>query len=58
MWRFVMPPFLQFVIRRFLVIPLYWWVFAPATLAIMLFGIAWNLLGGGLVDLFDPRSYA
>jgi len=36
----------------------YWWVFVPATLAIMLFGIAWNLLGDGLVDLLDPRSYS
>jgi len=35
----------------------YWWVFMPATLAIMLFGIGWNLLGDGLVELFDPRSY-
>ena len=36
----------------------YWWVFVPATLAIMLFGIAWNLIGDGLVDLLDPRSYS
>jgi len=35
----------------------YWWVFVPATLAIMLFGIAWNLIGDGLVELLDPRSY-
>ena len=34
----------------------YWWVFVPATLAIMLFGIAWNLIGDGLIELFDPRS--
>ncbi len=36
----------------------YWWVFVPATLAIMLFGIAWNLIGDGLVDLLNPRSYS
>jgi peptide/nickel transport system permease protein len=35
----------------------YWWVFLPPTLVVMLFGIAWNLLGDGLVDLFEPRSY-
>lgn len=32
-----------------------WWVFVPATLAITLFGIGWNLLGDGLSDMLDPR---
>jgi peptide/nickel transport system permease protein len=27
---------------------IYWWTYLPATLAIALFGIAWNLLGDGL----------
>jgi len=31
----------------------YWWVFVPATLAVVL----WNLLGDGLNDLLDPRVY-
>jgi peptide/nickel transport system permease protein len=34
----------------------YWWVFIPATLAIMFFGIGWNMLGDGLSDAFDPRA--
>jgi peptide/nickel transport system permease protein len=34
----------------------YWWVFLPATLAIVLFGIGWNLLGDGLNDSLNPRS--
>jgi peptide/nickel transport system permease protein len=34
----------------------YWWVFIPATLALALFGIGWNLLGDGLNDLLDPRQ--
>lgn len=34
----------------------YWWVYLPATLAVMLFGIAWNLLGDGLNDLLDPTT--
>ncbi|HSO11423.1 MAG TPA: ABC transporter permease [Anaerolineales bacterium] len=34
----------------------YWWVFLPPTLAVMLFGIAWNLFGDGLSDVLDPRS--
>jgi peptide/nickel transport system permease protein len=34
----------------------YWWVFLPPTLAVMLFGIAWNMLGDGLSDVFDPRA--
>lgn len=34
----------------------YWWVYLPPTLAVMLFGIAWNILGDGLNDVFDPAS--
>ncbi|GAB4488061.1 MAG: ABC transporter permease [Anaerolineales bacterium] len=34
----------------------YWWVFIPATLAIVFFGIGWNLLGDGLNDLLDPYA--
>jgi len=34
----------------------YWWVFVPPTLAVMVFGIAWNMLGDGLSDVLDPRS--
>lgn len=34
----------------------YWWVFLPATLALMTFGIGWNLLGDGLSELFDPHA--
>jgi peptide/nickel transport system permease protein len=34
----------------------YWWLFVPPTLALILFGIGWNLLGDGLVDWLNPRS--
>jgi peptide/nickel transport system permease protein len=34
----------------------YWWVFVPATLVLVLFGIGWNLLGDGLSELLDPRD--
>ncbi len=34
----------------------YWWVYIPATAAVMLFAIAWNLLGDGLNDLLDPTA--
>ncbi len=34
----------------------YWWVFLPATLAVMLFGIAWNMLGDSLNEVLDPPS--
>jgi peptide/nickel transport system permease protein len=34
----------------------YWWVFLPPTLAVMLFGIAWNLFGDSLNDLLVPAS--
>ena len=33
----------------------YWWVFIPPTLAVMIFGIAWNILGDGLSDLYTDR---
>lgn len=32
----------------------YWWVFIPATLALIIFGISWNMLGDGIAELFDP----
>jgi peptide/nickel transport system permease protein len=32
-----------------------WWVFIPATLALVLFGIGWNLLGDGLSEMLDPK---
>jgi len=33
----------------------WWWTFLPATLAVLLFGIGWNLLGDGLNDRLNPR---
>jgi peptide/nickel transport system permease protein len=33
-----------------------WWVFLPATLAIILFGVGWNLIGDGLTEAFDPTA--
>lgn len=33
----------------------YWWVFIPVSLALILFGVGWNLLGDGLNDLLNPR---
>lgn len=34
----------------------YWWVWLPPTLAVMLFGIAWNMFGDGLNDVLEPGS--
>lgn len=34
----------------------YWWVFLPPTLAVILFGVAWNMFGDGLSDVLDPRA--
>jgi peptide/nickel transport system permease protein len=34
----------------------YWWVYIPATLVLILFGIGWNLFGDGLGELLDPRD--
>lgn len=32
----------------------YWWLFLPATTAIILFGVAWNLLGDGINEAMNP----
>jgi peptide/nickel transport system permease protein len=34
----------------------YWWVYLPTTLAIILFGLGWNLLGDELNNLLNPRE--
>lgn len=34
----------------------FWWVFLPATLAVMFFGITWNIIGDGLSDAIHPDS--
>lgn len=34
----------------------YWWTFAPISLAIILFGMGWNLLGDGLNNWLNPRG--
>lgn len=33
-----------------------WWVFLPVTIAILLFGIGWNLIGDGLSEALDPTA--
>lgn len=33
-----------------------WWVFMPATLALILFGVGWNLLGDGLAEALEPKA--
>jgi peptide/nickel transport system permease protein len=33
-----------------------WWVFLPATLAIILFGVGWNLIGDGLTEALEPSA--
>ncbi len=35
----------------------YWWVFLPPTLAVMLFGVAWNMFGDSLNDVLVPASH-
>jgi peptide/nickel transport system permease protein len=34
----------------------YWWTFVPASLALILFGIGWNVLGDGLNAALEPRT--
>jgi peptide/nickel transport system permease protein len=34
----------------------YWWVFMPATLAVVFFGVAWNLLADGINEVSLPPS--
>jgi len=35
---------------------LYWWLYIPVTLALMLFGIGWNIFGDRLNVLLNPRQ--
>lgn len=35
----------------------YWWVYIPATLTVILFGISWNLLGDGINDVLNPEFF-
>jgi peptide/nickel transport system permease protein len=34
----------------------YWWTFLPVSLALILFGLAWNMLGDGLNKALNPRE--
>jgi peptide/nickel transport system permease protein len=34
----------------------YWWVYVPVTIALILFGIGWNMLGDGLNVALNPRT--
>ncbi len=36
----------------------YWWVFVPVSLAIVLFGVGWGLVGDGLNHLLNPHKQA
>lgn len=34
----------------------YWWTFVPTTIAIILFGVGWNLLGDGVGTFLNPKK--
>jgi peptide/nickel transport system permease protein len=34
----------------------YWWTFLPVALALILFGVGWNLLGDGLNTMLNPYA--
>lgn len=34
----------------------YWWTFVPVSLALILFGMGWNMLGDGLNTLLNPHE--
>lgn len=34
-----------------------WWIYVPATVTVLLFGIGWNLLGDGLQHALDPYRH-
>jgi peptide/nickel transport system permease protein len=54
-WGFVLAAGRDWVIGPGGNILTYWWTFLPATLAVLLFGITWNLLGDGLSEVLDPH---
>ncbi len=36
----------------------YWWLYLPVTVALIVFGIGWNLLGDGLNLTLNPHEVA
>lgn len=34
-----------------------WWIYVPATVTVLLFGVGWNLLGDGLQNALDPYRH-
>jgi peptide/nickel transport system permease protein len=54
-WGFVLSAGRDWVIGPGGNILTYWWTFLPATIAVILFGITWNLLGDGLSEVLDPH---
>ncbi len=34
----------------------YWWTYVPISLALIFFGVGWNLIGDGCNDLLNPRQ--
>ena len=54
-WGFLLAAGRDWVIGPGGNIMIYWWTFLPVTLAVILFGITWNLLGDGLSEILDPH---
>lgn len=34
----------------------HWWIYVPATMALLLYGLSWNMLGDGLNEWLNPRN--
>lgn len=34
----------------------YWWVFVPPTLTLVMFGVSWNLIGDGINEALNPHE--
>jgi peptide/nickel transport system permease protein len=56
LWGFILVAGRNWIIGPGGKVLAYWWVYIPATLAVILFGITWNLFGDGLGELLDPYT--
>jgi peptide/nickel transport system permease protein len=56
-WGFLLAKGRDWIIGPSASLTQYWWVYLPVTLALIFFGIGWNLLADGLNRALNPRSH-
>jgi len=55
-WGWVLAISRNWMVGTFADLVAHWWLFLPPILALVMFGVSWNLLGDGLNDWLNPRG--